>query len=202
MAVLLIAIYHLDIFICLPLFRQGNMAKKLEIEKKFLVKFPKSWSSLSELFDDLIDVKRISQTYLKPEGNEPSVRVRKTVEGLTGDTDTVYHYNKKKPVETGVHDEEEKEITKKQYNSYLKNPHPDKVEIQKTRFVFKYENQVFELDVFKHALKGLAILEIELKKKNDKVKLPPFLKVIKEVTEDKKYNNFELASMHNHMENK
>jgi len=169
------------------------MAKIIEIERKFLVKLPQSWEALSELLDDLIDVKRISQSYLKPEGNEPSVRVRKTIEGLHGKTKTVFHYNKKKPVETGVHDEEEKEITEKQYNSYLKNPHPDKVEIQKTRFVFKYETQVFELDVFKDSLKGLVILEIELKKKNQKVKLPHFLKIIKEVTEDKKYNNFSLA---------
>ena len=74
------------------------MATKLEIEKKYLVKFPNSWSALSEIFDDLIDVKRISQTYLKAENDEPAARVRKTVQGLTGDTETVYHYNKKEHV--------------------------------------------------------------------------------------------------------
>jgi len=90
------------------------MAKKLEIERKFLVKFPTSWSALSEMFDDLVDVKRISQTYLIPEKDEPSARVRKTVEGLTGDTSTVYHFNQKKPVDSGVHEELEKEINKSQ----------------------------------------------------------------------------------------
>lgn len=171
-----------------------EMSISLEIERKFLIKFPKSWEMLSELFDDLIDVKRISQTYLKAAPGEPSSRVRKTVEGLTGDTDTVYHYNQKKPVETGVHEEKEFEITKDKYESYLKLAHPDKSEVQKTRFVFKFNDQVFELDVFKGALKGLAILEIELKDKNDTVELPSFLEVIKEVTEDKKYNNFNLAN--------
>lgn len=176
------------------------MATKLEIERKFLVKFPTSWSALSEMFDGLIDVKRISQTYLEPEDeDEQSARVRKTIEGLTGDTETVYHYNQKKPVESGVHKETEKEITKSQYQKYLKKPLVDKVEIQKTRFVFKFNDQVFELDVFKGPLKGLAILEIELEDKDDTVELPPFLKVIKEVTKDKKFNNFSLADkkLHN-----
>jgi Uncharacterized protein conserved in bacteria len=169
------------------------MAKKLEIERKFLVKFPTSWSALSEMFDDLVDVKRISQTYLIPEKDEPSARVRKTVEGLTGDTSTVYHFNQKKPVDSGVHEELEKEITKSQYEKALKKSHPDKVAIDKTRFVFKYNDQIFELDVFKGHLKGLAILEIELDDKNDTVELPPFLKVIKEVTKDKRFTNFALA---------
>jgi len=173
------------------------MGTKLEKEKKFLVKFPTSWSALSEIFDDLVDVKRISQTYLNAEKGQQAARVRKTIEGLTGDTDTVYHYNKKKPVETGVHEEEEHEITKSQYEKHLKNANKDKFEVQKTRFVFKYNDQTFELDVFKGPLKGLAILEIELEDINDTVELPPFLKVIKEVTDDKRFSNFRLADKQN-----
>jgi CYTH domain-containing protein len=169
------------------------MGTKLEKERKFLVKFPTSWSALSEMFDQLIDVKRISQSYLSPEKGEQAGRVRKTVEGLTNDTDTVYHYNKKKPVETGVHEEEEHEINKAQYEKYLKQADPKKREVSKTRFVFKYNDQTFELDVFKGPLKGLAILEIELEDMDDTVELPSFLPVVKEVTEDKRYTNFSLA---------
>lgn len=174
------------------------MSTKLESERKFLVKFPTSWSVLSELFDNLIDVKRIHQTYLKAEGDEPSARVRKTVEGLTGETETIYHFNQKHPVETGVHKEKEYEITKSQYEKYLKKAHPKKVEVAKTRFVFEYDDQTFELDVFKGHLKGLAILEIELKDIDDTVELPPFLKVMKEVTKDERFTNYYLASTHIH----
>ena len=170
------------------------MATKLEIERKFLVKFPTSWSALSEMFDGLIDVKRISQTYLEPEGKEPAARVRKTVEGLTGDTDTIYHFNKKKPTgDAGVHEETEHEISKAEYNRSLKKSMEGKVSVEKTRFVFKYNDQVFELDVFKGPLKGLAILEIELDDKDATVELPEFLEKIKEVTDDKKFTNFALA---------
>ncbi len=169
------------------------MTTKLEIERKFLVKFPTSWSTLSEMFDGLVDVKRISQTYLVPKGKEPAARVRKTVEGLTGDTKTVYHFNQKKPVESGVHEETEREIGQSKYETYLENANPKKSSVEKTRFVFKFNDQIFELDVFKGSLKGLAILEIELESKDDKVELPPFLGIVKEVTDDKKYTNFALA---------
>jgi CYTH domain-containing protein len=169
------------------------MGTQLEIERKFLIKFPISWSNLAELFDGLEDVKRISQTYLKPEGKDPSARVRKTIEGLTGETETVYHFNQKRYVQPGVHEETEHEISKSQYEKYLKKAHPDKIAVEKTRFVFKYHDQVFELDVFKGPLKGLTILEIELEKKDDTVELPPFLKIVKEVTNDKKFTNYSLA---------
>lgn len=173
------------------------MSTKLEIERKFLVKFPTSWSQLCEMFDDLIEIKRISQTYLIAEKNQPSLRIRKTLEGLTGETKTVYHINKKKLIDSGIHKEFEKEISKEKYEKYLEKAHPDKIEVQKIRFLFKYKNQVFELDLFKGPLKGLAILEIELENKNDVVIIPTFFKIIKEVTKDKKYNNYNLADKKN-----
>ena len=170
------------------------MGTKLEIERKFLVKFPTSWSDLAELFDGIVDVKRISQTYLTPEKGEPASRVRKTVEGFSGETDTVFHHNQKKPTgDTGVHEETESEISEKEYQKALKQANPEKCAVEKTRFVFKWHDQVFELDLFKGHLKGLAILEIELDDKDDTVELPPFLKVLKEVTKDKKFTNFSLA---------
>lgn len=170
------------------------MTINLEIERKFLVKFPTSWSSLAELFDGIVDVKRISQTYLKAEPGEQSARVRKTVEGLSGDTKTVFHYNQKKPTgDTGVHEEKEYEISEKEYESSLKKANPEKCAVEKTRFVFKWHDQIFELDLFKGHLKGLAIMEIELDDKDDTVELPPFLHLIKEVTKDKKFTNFTLA---------
>lgn len=169
--------------------------EKLEIERKFLVKLPNSWDELSKLFDNMVNVERIVQFYLKPEKSQPSARVRKTIEGLSGDTKTYYTYNlKHKTDDDAVHKEEEKKISEEEYNKYVKQCHPDKREVEKTRFVFKYQDQVFELDIFKGHLQGLAILELELDSSDDKIKLPPFLAVIKEVTEDDKYNNFNLAN--------
>jgi len=170
------------------------MPTSLEIEKKFLIKFPSSWEELSELFDSLVEVERMTQTYLQPEDDEPSARVRKTVKGLSDNKQILYHYNQKFKIESGIHQEKEHEITKKQYENYLKKAHPDKFTVEKIRFVFDYNEQIFELDVFKGPLKGLAVLEIELPSKDSKVELPPFLQVVKDVTKDSKYSNFNLAS--------
>jgi CYTH domain-containing protein len=171
------------------------MPTKLEKERKFLVAFPKSWTDLAELFDGIVDVKRIEQYYLLPEPGQQAARVRKTVEGLSGETNTVYHYNRKKPVETGVHQETERKISAKEYRNYLKQANPKKQMVQKTRFVFKWHDQVFELDLFRGALKGLAILEIELDNIDMVVDLPPFLQMIREITDDKRFTNFALADL-------
>lgn len=170
------------------------MSTKLEVEVKYLVRLPSSWADLADLFDDLVDVKRIEQVYLKPDEDGISPRVRKTVEGLIGDTNTVYHFNKKDFVEHGVHEETEHAISKDKYERLLKTQHPDKSMLEKIRFVFKYRSQCFELDVFRGALSGLAILELELEDKNQKVELPPFLKVVKEITTDRHFTNFALAA--------
>lgn len=170
------------------------MPTKLEQERKWLIEHPTSWILFSELLDNIVDVKRISQTYLKSKPNEQAGRVRKTISGLTGDTDIQYHFNQKKPVKTGVHEEKEHEISKAKYEQALKQGDPKKCEVQKTRFVFKWHDQVFELDLFKGHLKGLAILELEMSSINDKVELPSFLKVHKEITDDKRYSNYNLAN--------
>jgi CYTH domain-containing protein len=175
------------------------MSKKLEIERRFIVKFPSSWTALASMLEGLIDIKRICQTYLKPKGEEQSGRVRKTVAGLADNKKTVYHFNQKKPVATGVHQELEKEISLSQYQKYLTQAHPEKVSIDKTRFLFRYKDQIFELDIFKVPLKGLAILEIELSNKSDPIRFPPFLTLVQEVTDNSNYTNYALASKQLHL---
>ncbi len=63
--------------------------------------------------------------------------------------------------------------------------------IDKTRCLFEYKNQTFELDIFKYKNDGLAILEIELDNESDKFELPPGIG--KEVTDDERYYNSSLA---------
>lgn len=165
----------------------------IEIEKKYLVELPKKWQELNDLFDGLIDIKRITQVYLIPEGGS-SARVRKTVEGFADNLKTIYHFNKKTHISPGVNEEEEFEISEREYNEMIEFKHDDQRKLNKVRYVFDYHDQIFELDIFSGPLVGLAILEIELKNEDDVVELPPFLNISKEVTKEKKYSNFELAS--------
>lgn len=169
------------------------MSEKIEIERKFLVKFPKSWSEIIKLFSNVVEIQRIEQTYLKTDKDEPAPRIRKVTEGLSGDKSIYYEYNQKFKLNSAAHKEKEKKLNKKQYEKLLEDARNDMMTLSKIRFVFTYNDQLFELDVFKDPLSGLAILEIELKDKNQKIELPPYLNIIKEVTKEKQFNNFELA---------
>lgn len=165
--------------------------QKLEIEKKFIVKFT-SWNDVFQLFDNTTTIKRIEQIYLKAIKGDPAARIRKTVEGFKNKK-TYFDINQKKPAGTAANREKEKKISEEEFDKLFKHKDPSKNLIKKTRIVFKFKDQVFELDIFKEHLQGLIILEIELEDKDQKVNLPPYLKVIKEVTEEDKYNNYHLS---------
>lgn len=165
--------------------------KKLEIEKKFLVKF-RSWDDLFQLLDSLVSILRIEQAYLKNVNSGPSPRIRKTTEGFKNKK-VYFDINQKIPAGTAAHKEKEEKISEEEFDKYLKHKDPKKQIVKKTRLVFKYKNQNFELDIFKDFLQGLLILELELKDKDQKIHLPPYLKIIKEVTEEEQYSNYNLA---------
>jgi len=165
---------------------------KLEIERKWIVK-NLDITSLFEMFDNLDSIQRIEQDYLVQDKDKISPRIRKVVEGINNKK-TYYNYNKKHPVESGVNKETEYEISEKEFHKLKKTSDPSKNTVHKTRLSFKYDKQLFELDIFHGNLTGLIILELEMSDINDKVKLPEFLDIVKEVTDDKKYSNFNLAN--------
>ena len=51
-----------------------------------------------------------------------------------------------------------------------------------------------EIDVFPF-WKDKAYLEIELISEDEKVEIPPFIEIIKEVTQDKRYTNKSIAGL-------
>ena len=60
---------------------------------------------------------------------------------------------------------------------------------------FLWEQQYFELDLFRDPAEGLVLLEIELDDIDQPVSLPPFLEIDREVTDDPAFLNSELARM-------
>ena len=65
-------------------------------------------------------------------------------------------------------------------------------QIQKTRYFISENNQCFEIDVYPEWSKQ-AIMEIELSSEDEEIKLPSFINIIKEVTDDPTYKNYEMA---------
>lgn len=64
--------------------------------------------------------------------------------------------------------------------------------IRKDRYCFLYKNQYFELDMFLEPIQ-INLLEIESTEENDRLELPPFLKIKKEVTDNPYFSNYQIA---------
>tara|TARA_B110000014_G_scaffold256293_1_gene239214 strand:+ start:445 stop:912 length:468 start_codon:yes stop_codon:yes gene_type:complete len=63
--------------------------------------------------------------------------------------------------------------------------------IEKIRHIMYYESMKWEIDEFLGNNKGLLIAEVELEDENQKIKLPDW--IVKEVTNQNKYFNYNLA---------
>ena len=162
----------------------------LEIEKKFLLSTD-GIPSLA-LWPVSMETEKIAQVYLVPhDAKITSERVRMSMCGRNGDI--TYTHTTKVRITDGVHEEENHKISESKYSELLYRLDPGMSTILKTRCVFTWENQVFELDVFAGPLLGLAVLEIELTSMGVEVKLPPWLRIEREVTAEPGFTNAALA---------
>jgi CYTH domain-containing protein len=155
----------------------------LEIERKFLVRtYPPlvSWP---------VPMRTISIHQRFIETGEEGVieRVRAVHSGGT----SKYIHTIKKHVEGGINEEDEREVTAEEFNTlWMRSTYQT---VSKTRVIFDWEGHTFELDLFMSPATMGPMLEVELKSMDEKVELPPFLEIDREVTGEKEYTNWQLA---------
>lgn len=155
----------------------------LEIERKFLIRYPDT-----DLLEQVCSCKAaICQTYLQSE-KKLSRRVRKR---QCGDK-TEYWYTEKVKLSDMTRIEREREITKAEYEEYLKEAIPGAQTISKVRYNLPSGDLCFEIDLFPE-WKDRAFAEVELKTEQEDFVIPDCLQVIKEVTNDRRYTNASLA---------
>lgn len=160
-----------------------------EIERKFLIKKP-----TAEQIESLgcISTTNIIQTYLKKNCNVAERRVRQRGDKENGFS---FYYTEKTDVAPGVRIENERRISKDEYLQLLTEADTFLHQISKTRHCFVYNKRYFEMDIYPFS-DEYAILEIELNDINEAIDFPP-LSIVKEVTDDHKYRNFNLAKTMN-----
>ena len=156
----------------------------IEIERKFLISMP-STKALERI--EGTRKKQITQTYLVSEQNI-TARVRKIVENER----TTYVKTEKSKISSLSHYENEFEITKEQYETELTLKDINKKPIEKVRYCIPYSNHILEIDIYPF-WNDRAILEIELCDENERFDIPEYIRVIKEVSDDKRYKNTNLA---------
>lgn len=155
----------------------------LEIERKFLIKFP----DISKLaLTSGCKITEITQTYLLCQNG--CLRVRKSVCGGK----TVFKRTKKTKISDITRLEDEKEISEETYNELLLCADGKRTPIAKTRYAFPHNGHIIEIDVYPF-WNDRAIAEIELQDENQPFDFPNFLQIIKEVTHDNRYSNKSLA---------
>lgn len=157
----------------------------MEIERKFLIKYP----DLLRL-DALPNCSKVDmiQTYLKnqPDGTEARVRQR----GQNGNF--ICYRTEKRRLSDTTRVEVDRRIEIGEYVSFLAEADPDRRPIRKTRYCLTENSRYYEIDIYPEWNKQ-AILEIELKSEDEEVVMPEGIKVIKEVTSDSAYSNYEMA---------
>ena len=155
-----------------------------EIERKYLIEYPdiKKLENMSNC--QKID---IIQTYLKS-NNDKERRVR--ARGIDGDY--LYYLTEKKEISKLKRVELERKLTQDEYIKYLMDADQKLHPIRKTRYCLTENNQYFEIDIYPE-WKNQAIMEIELNDENQKVNVPKFISIVKEVTNDDSYKNYEMA---------
>lgn len=159
-----------------------GLPSPLEIERKFLVK--------SVDFSKIQNAQKITieQWYLNID-EEKETRIRKR----TQDGSSLFYFTQK--IGKGLSREEtERRISYREFLGHL-NSLEDLKPLVKDRYCFEYNDQYLELDLFRDL--NINLLEIELTEESDKVSIPDFIKVNREVTEDPFYSNAELWKLHN-----
>lgn len=158
--------------------------QKYEIEHKYLIAMPdRAW------LDSLLPCRKLSitQTYLRCASGDTH-RVRRVCEN----GNVTFFETRKRRVSALRAVEEERTLTLEEYNGLLTLQDQTRVPIEKLRYQVPYEGRTVEIDVYPF-WQDRAIAEVEVESEGEDVALPPFIKVLAEVTEDKRYKNVNLA---------
>lgn len=150
------------------------MVMATEIERKFLI---------DKLPDNLGNGVHIQQGYLMVCEDGKEIRIRKY-----GDK----YFQTIKSAGNHMREETEIDITEHQFQQLW--PLTEGKRIEKTRFIKKYNGHRYEIDRFNGKYKHLMIAEIEFKNEKQSNDYSPPEWLGKEITEENKYKNKNLAS--------
>ena len=155
-----------------------------EIERKYLIYYPNIKELESMPNCTKVD---ITQTYLKSsDDTERRIRAR----GINGDY--LYYLTEKRKISSLKRVETEKKLTQDEYLKLLMEADNRLHTISKTRYCLVDNNKYFEIDIYPE-WDNQAIMEIELNNEDEEIKLPEFVKIVKEVTDDECYKNYQMA---------
>lgn len=156
----------------------------LEIERKFLIEYPDL--AMMESLPHCRKVE-IQQVYLLSQPGE-ELRIRRRGENGS----YIYYRTSKHRLSDSKRLEVEKHLSQNEYRKLMRQADPSKRPLDKTRYCLMWEGQYLEVDVYPF-WNDKATVEVELSDESAPVHLPPWMKVIREVTDDPAFSNAALA---------
>ncbi len=160
------------------------MTDHIEIERKYVIAMPDvDTMSAAEGYTS----SDIVQIYLE---SAPHIthRVRsRTMNGITKYTET-----KKVRISGMSAYEDERQISENEFLTLRQSIAPGTTPVIKTRHTFVYHGQLFEVDIYPN-WHSTAIMETELPSEDTITDIPPFIRIIKEVTGIKAYSNASMS---------
>lgn len=167
-----------------------GIPQPIERENKYLLEASQNPPEDSVRFE-------IVQTYLN--SSDPTIERRVRRRNQLGENCPTFTYAEKISVRVGNNImgpkeriELERLISEREYLAYLFDRDRNREDVVKTRYFFIWENQYFQMDFISHPA-SLVLLEIELTKFQSSPKLPPYIKVVRDVTSDAEFSNSSIA---------
>lgn len=154
-----------------------------EIERKYLISMPDP-----DFLRENASPTEIVQTYLLPPAPHINARVRKRGH----DGAWVFTHTEKTRLSDLRRIENERRISREEYETLLQSADPGRNVIRKTRWVLPWKGQNFEIDIFPFWT-DRALMELELEDEAQTIELPPQIRVLREVTADYRYLNSSLS---------
>ena len=154
--------------------------ENLEIERKYIIEKPSIERMMAE---DSYTSSEIVQIYLaSPKGITRRIRSRRYDDG------TRYFETSKIRVDKISSREYEREIDREEFDRLSAEIAEGSRPIVKVRHTFDYKGQTFEIDVYPE-WERTCVMETELPSRESKVEMPDFIRILAEVTGDKRYSN-------------
>lgn len=159
------------------------------LERKYLIEFPDL-----DFLRGLPDCKefKIIQIYLESDDDQEIIMQKKIFNGSCSFTKIIKRQTLNLD-STTIEKTEYSSISRDEYNISLIDMRVGFSPIFKTRFCLCDDaGHYFKIDIYPNS-EQYAILEIEFKNSEEQFKIPPFIKVIKEVTGDKRFRDKEIS---------
>lgn len=159
-------------------------SKHIEIERKFLIRRPDE-AALARLPG--CEYTDITQIYLHV-GDNGNERVRKR----GGEGKWTYTHTRKRRISDTRSIEDEREISREEYDALALSADPALRVIQKRRYVLNREGDTFEIDIYPFWQKQ-AVMELEMESEDRAINFPPEISIIRELTGLREYGNAALT---------